>query len=75
MILRTVQAQPTKSIQLLLQVARNALHVIHHPQQIAAPEFFDFSLAIAAAHEFDSYIQRFAGVVPTDDAAAAVEVR
>ena len=45
-----------------------------HPQQIAAPEFFDLRFGVAAADQLDGHIEGFAGVVPADDAAAAVEV-
>ena len=62
------------SIDLLLQFPRDALDFVHDPQQVAAPEFFDLLFGVAAADEFQSDVEGFAGVVPADDSAAAVEV-
>ena len=62
------------SIELFLQFRRDPLDFVHDPQQVAAPEFFYLLFSIAAADELQSHVEGFAGVVPADDAAAAVEV-
>ena len=61
-------------IDLSLRFECDPLRVVHHSQQIAAPEFFDLFFAVAAADQFDGDVKRFAGVVPAFDTAAAVEV-
>ena len=38
-----------RTLQLL---ARDALHFVHDPQQVAAPEFFDLFFGVVAADEF-----------------------
>ena len=38
-------------LQLFLNIFRNALHFVHHSQQVAAPEFFDLLFRVAAADE------------------------
>ena len=58
-----------------LQFRRDALDFVHHSQQVAAPEFFDLLFGVAAADKLQSHVEGFAGVVPADNAAAAVEVR
>jgi hypothetical protein len=51
------------------------LDLVHHPQQVATPQFCDLFLAIAAARKFQGHVKGFAGVVPAGHAAAAFEVR
>ena len=59
----------------LLKLARHSLDLVHHPQQVAAPQFCDLLLRIAAAHKLQRHIERFGGIVPSRHAAAAFEVR
>src|SRR4029453_15891188 len=59
---------------LVLQLGGGALNFVHDTKQVAAPKFFDLRFAVASANKLDGDVQRLAGVVPADDAAAAVEV-
>ena len=59
---------------LFLKIFRDPLDFVHDAQQIATPEFFDLLFGVAAADELQSYVEGFAGVVPTDDSATTVEV-
>src|SRR5262245_61703586 len=62
------------SIELLLQFRGDALDFVHDSQQVAAPDFLDLSFGITAAEKLQSDVEGFAGVIPADDAAAAVEI-
>jgi len=64
-----------KHVLLFLHLTRDPLDFVHHTQQIPAPEFFNLLFCVAAADEFQRDVKCLAGVVPADDATAAVEVR
>jgi len=64
----------TCALDLFLKLARDVLHFVQDAQQIAAPQFFDLFFSVAVADEFSCHVERFAGVVPVDDA-SSVEVR
>jgi hypothetical protein len=57
-----------------LQFLRDTLDFVHDAEQVAAPEFFDLLFGITVADKLQSHVEGFAGVVPADDAAAAVEI-
>ena len=59
----------------LLQLAREALIFSHDSEQVPAPESFDLLFAVAAANQLQRNIERFAGIVPSNHAAAAIEIR
>src|SRR5579864_1885974 len=63
------------SAPLLLEIASNALDLVHHAQQVSAPELCDLLLGISAADELQRHVERLARVAPADDAAAAIEIR
>ena len=54
---------------------RHLRHLVHDPQQIAAPDLPDLLLGVTTPHQFQRHVERLAGVVPSVHAAAAVEVR
>ena len=57
-----------------LDVARDALDLAPHAQQVAAPDLADLLLGVAATHELERDVERLRRAVPAVDAAAAVEV-
>ena len=57
-----------------LDLLRDLFHLLHHAQEVAAPDGDDVLFAIAAAHEFERHVERLAGVVEAGDAATAVKV-
>src|SRR5262245_59810948 len=59
---------------LLLKLAGGTLDFVHDAQEIAAPELFDLRFRVATADQLRRHVDRFAGVVPADYAAAAIEV-
>ena len=59
---------------LCLRLSRNPLNFPPHPQGVQSPEFSNFLFGVTTAHQLKCYIKCLAGIVPTLNAAAAVEV-
>jgi len=48
----------------LLQPLRDPFHFTPHAQQVSAPNLANLFLGISAAHQFESYVERFGRTVP-----------
>src|SRR5438093_8602897 len=66
---------PTNSPCAALHRFGNPLDLTPDAEQVAAPEFRDLLLGVAAPHQLESDVERFGGAITAVDAANAVEVR
>lgn len=50
------------------------LHLLHDPQEVAAPDLRDLFLGVAALHEFQRHVEGLGRITPSVDATATIEV-
>src|SRR6185503_364414 len=60
---------------LTLKLARDLFDFFHDPEQVAAPKLGDLLFVVSAANQFERDRERFTRIVPSDQAASAIEIR